>query len=151
MAFVGLASSAAPLVHFIVNVVDFTDKRPFWLMEGFFLISLFFALVLQVFGILPLHKISGYFRFTLCASFLVINILLIRESRNEDNIHAKHFIIPMLILLISGTIATLHEFYGTTIINFPIFQIGVALFMLAMGIIASMSVKNSIDLKKQER
>ena len=150
-AFIGFAVCMIPLLQFTRIAVDFSNPKPILYMEAFFIVTALGALLLQLCGLYPLHQSWNFFRRILPFALLILAALLLQERIKWHNRSAGRFFLPAIVLAASAVLELILHHYRLVASAFPLFQIGVMLFLLMMGIIAGTSVKDSIDLKKREQ
>ena len=150
-SFISFGFCMLPLFHFIRKVAEFNIKAPLFYIEVFLGISVMVVIVLQVMKIIPLHRSWNFFRFTTPIVLLFMSILILIERIKLKNKYARRFITPIIILSVGTVVETVNRLIFKPKFIFSFFQIGVLLFLLNMGIIAGMSLKDSINLKKREQ
>lgn len=151
LKFVGLTTFIVPLLEFFKIAIDFTDPKPVWIMELFFDTCASAALILQMLGIFPLNRSVRLFRFTLTPALFALTGLVILEFVRYKNPYARRFIFPSATLSCCVALQLIHDSFVAVNTNLHLFQIGVNIFLLVMGITASIYVKDSIDLKNKQK
>lgn len=148
-SFVGLFAAPAALFRFVRESIEFKNARPVRLLEGFFALAALAGMLLQLCGAVPLHKSALPLFALLLAATLFLIALVIREYRLTRNIDARRFILPLSVLAASdipGLVAILRPLNRAA---FGLCQAGVLLFLLIIGALVGIYVKDSLDLQQQ--
>ena len=151
VSFIGFSICIIPLIEFIKRAIDLTKSKFAFALELSFILANLSSVLLQLFKVYPLHKSWLFFRVALPIGLLSLAILIFVERFRRDNPYATRFIFPAIILSISAFLEIILRSYYWVYSSMPIFQLGVILFLLLMGILAGLSVKDSLELEKQEK
>ena len=149
-SYLGFMVCIVPLLRFIRISVDFNNPKPLYYLEGLFSAGTILATTLQLCKVYPLHKSWVYFCLSTPPALIFLTVLLFYERFHFKNKSAERFLVPNLILTFCATGGMINILFGNFSLPISIFQIGVFLFLMIMGILAGMSVKDSIDLKTRE-
>ena len=151
LMFIGIFTFIIPLLEFSQSIIDFKNPKPLQGIEFFFIVSIIVVIFLQLTGTLAFSTSMILFHILLPLALSFLTFYTIRESILYKNMNARRFIVPTIILTLSGFLQWVN--YTTTFtstIKFP-FQLGTCFFLLIMGIIAALSIKDSIDFKNKEK
>ena len=151
LSYIGLFTFVIPMIHFARQMVNFINDRPFWCLELFFSIGACLALVLQWSGIYMLHQSYQLFHHIIPLTLLFMMGYLIREFRYYSNPMAKRLAIPLGIL----TVTTVLQYFNIQP-PFPFLfssfsQMGMIIFLLCIGILSGLYMKDSIDLQHRQK
>ena len=151
MSFIGVIMCLPALLQYISAAIDFTKPEYLKYIKCFTVFVAIVAFGLQLLGILPLH-ISRYFtRLLLVPVLIIVTGLIIYESAIYRNTTAKRFVIPMIIFTISAAVEVIMKGFPFIPMYFPPALIGTFLFLLIMGFIAGLTIKDSVELQKKEK
>ena len=150
-SYIGFSFCTIPLLRFLSRCVQFENPillRTIELIYGFLVFS---SIILQILGIVPLHKSWYIFRFLGPGCLLLTAVVTIYERIKFKNKQAGKFILPTLILYFSAVGETINRLFFHEILHASsLFQIGTFLFLLIMGINSGVFIKESMNLKKLE-
>ena len=150
-SFIGMFSFIVPLLHFIRTIVDFKNQKFIWGIEACFSFLAGTALILQLVGLIPCNQSMYLFRFALPPTLVWMTALTIREFRLYHSNNAKWFIFPLAILALCSVLDLIGLRSPFPTIFSSLLQMGILIFLLLVGVISGMKVKDSIDLQKRER
>ena len=149
--FIGMFIFIIPLIRFTRQIINFNNSKPLFWMEYFFTALALLAVFLQFKGIVSFSSIEPLYHLLLPASIVLLFILTLNEYIRYDNIHAKKYLLPILILSISALLETINFKLSLTNVFTSIFQTGILIFMLIMGISAGIFIKDSLNLQNKEK
>ena len=150
-SYLGFAFCMMPLLRFIIHSVDFENPKPLFIMEGIYGLIFLVSILLQLLRITPLH-ISWYLFRILIPLYLFIMILYaLYEHIKWKNRNASRFLVPLFILFVSSSLEMLKQLTCDYIV-YPtlLFQCGIFIFHLMMGIFTGIAFKDNLKLKKLE-
>ena len=150
-SFCGFFTFIIPLLRFTRTLVDYENPRPLWNLELFMTIAAGIALLLQLFGIMACTTSMHFFYLALPASLLFLTGYTVREWFKYRKVSALRFILPIGILTATAVLGLIGYLYSITYTVSSLTQLGMIIFLLIMGVIAGLSLKDSIYLNKQQR
>ena len=150
-AFVGLFTFMIPLLHFTRSTVDFEDPRPIWGLELFVTLCASLSMALQLTGVLPLSTSMYGYHILLPLVLIGLTVMVVREAIRNHNHSAARFILPIGVLMFTALLELLNYIFRFTYVFSSLFQIGINFFLLVMGVTAGLAVKESVNLRSQER
>ena len=151
LSFGGFFTFIIPLLRFSRAVVDFQNPRPLWYLELIMAACGAAALLLQLFGIVACSTSMHFFYLVLPGSLLFLTGYTIREWIKYRKTSARRFILPIGILSASAVLGLIGYLYSITYTVSSLTQIGIVIFLILMGVIASFSLKDSIYLHNQQK
>ena len=150
-SYIGLAFCLMPLWRMLIHAVNFENIKPMIIMENVYGSIVVISVFLQLFKIIPLHISLYFFKLLIPVYLFILTACIIYERVKWKNKYAGRFILPMLILYLSASIEIINQFFLNPGSHATLlFQIGIFIFLLMMGIIAGISMKDSLNLKKRE-
>ena len=150
-SYLGFSFCLMPLFRFIIHSVDFENKKPLIILETIYGTLLIVSILLQLYKSVPLPKSWLFFRFIVPLYLLLLTLFTIHERVKWKNKYAGRFIIPMLILYLSASCETINRLFLEERFRVTLmFQIGIFVFLLMTGILAGLSMKDSLHLKEIE-
>ena len=150
-SFGGFFTFIIPLLRFTRSVVDYENPRPLWYLELLMAISAAAALLLQILGLVACSSSMNYFYVVLPASLIFITGYTIRECVVHNSSSAKRFILPMSILTFTAIMGLISYLSSISYTVSSLTQLGILSFLLLVGVIAGLSLKDSIHLKNKQR
>ena len=151
MSFIGLFTFIIPLLHFVRTFLDFEDPRPVRFMELICTVSAAAALLLQLFGLKACSESMYFFHGLLPVVLSLVTVLTLREYHRTRSVNALRLILPMGALALSAVVELFNYNFPFTYIFSSLFQVGILFFLLVMGVIAGLSIKDSVDLKDRQK
>ena len=151
LAFIGFFTFIIPLLRFTRITVDFENPWPLWGMELFTTASAGIAFLLQFMGVLQLSSSMYYFHVILPLNLVALTALVIREAIKYHNHNAKRFALPIAVLTLMAFLELLNYRIVITYIFSSLFQVGIIFFLLVMGVTAGLAVKESVNIRNQEK
>ena len=148
-AFIGLFTVCIPLMQLADVSIDFKNPKPLSFLSSFLTASVIVALTLQFFGIYPLSSSMYAFHFMTTCSLCILSLLTVYEAVKRDNLQAKRFVIPIVILTFASLIEVANYYFKFTYQFSSIFQDGVIIFILMMSFITGFYIKDFENLRKQ--
>ncbi len=148
-AFIGLFTVSIPLIHLGIVSVNFKNPKPLYMLSSFQMIASAIAIVLQLAKLYPLSSSMYIFHFITPCSLCIFLFFTIYEAIKYDNLHAKRFTIPILILTVSSLIEVVNYYFRFTYKLATLFQDGVIIFLLAMGFIIGVYIKDIAIMRKE--
>ena len=150
-SYLGFAFCMMPLLHFVINSVDFHNPKPLFIMEGLYGFILTIVIILQLLSIIPLHKSWYLFRVLIPLYLLILIFFTLYEQFEWKNKYAQLFILPLIILFLTSSIETIKQLvFDYTVYPTVIFQCGIFVFHLMMGILTGFTFRDNLKLKKLE-
>ena len=151
LSFIGLFTFIIPLIHFVRVIVDFENPKPLWYMELFMTVCAGTALLLQLLGLVPCFSSMYFFHIMLPLVLTAITVLVAAEYIRYKSQAAKRLLLPMGVLVFTALLELFNYRFPFTYVFSSVFQIGILIFLLAMGVIAGLSVKDSMELKNMQK
>lgn len=148
-AFIGLFTVCIPLMQLADVSIGFKNPKPLSFLSSFLTTSVIVALTLQFFGIYPLSSSMYAFHFMTTCSLCILSLLTVYEAVKRDNLQAKRFVIPIVILTFASLIEVANYYFKFTYQFSSIFQDGVIIFILMMSFITGFYIKDFENLRKQ--
>ena len=148
-AFIGLFTVCIPLMQLADVSIGFKNPKPLSFLSSFLTASVIVALTLQFFGIYPLSSSMYAFHFMTTCSLCILSLLTVYEAVKRDNLQAKRFVIPIVILTFASLIEVANYYFKFTYQFSSIFQDGVIIFILMMSFITGFYIKDFENLRKQ--
>ena len=151
VSFMGLFTFMVPLLRFTRFLIEYEEPKWLWFGEIFFAVSSGVALVLQLMGKISLSGSMFFFHYLIPAALVLLVIYTVREYQKYSNINAKRMILPLAALAISALMELVHyEGLFTNLFVSP-FQTGCLFFLFYMGIVAGLTVKDSLHLRDLQK
>ena len=151
VSYIGLYTFLIPMIHFIRTTIDFMNKKPLWYLDIGFSICSAIALFLQLFGWVSFVESFPVFH-TLCPLTLVfMTAYTIREYVIYKNANAHRLILPLSILAFTAVLEFFHVKPPFAYLFSSIFQLGIIVFLLIIGVMAGIFIKDSIHLQNKEK
>ena len=151
MSFTGLFVAVIPLLRFVRAIVEFKNPKPVWWMETIMTFSAATALLLQLLGLVSCSTSMFFFHLALPVVMLLLLIFTIREAFVNHNLNAKKLSLSIAILFVSAVLELFNYRLHFTYVYSSVFQIGILLFLLIMGITGGMFIKDGLDLQNRRR
>ena len=151
LSFIGFFTFIIPLIRFVRAIVDFENPRPLWYLELGMAVCAGAALLLQLLGLVPCFKTMYFFHIVLPLVLIALTVFVAVEYRRYKNRNAKRMLLPMGILALTALLELLNYRVPFTYLFSSVFQIGILIFLLAMGIIAGLSMKDSLNFKSRQK
>ncbi len=151
LSFIGFFTFIVPLLRFVGTIIYFENPKPIQVMEIFCILTASTALLLQLTGKLAFSKSMYFFHMELPVVLLLITFLTAREYVRYKTRDAGRFILPIAILALSSLLELLNYQAPFTYLFSSIFQMGIVIFLLTMGISAGMFLKDSLELKRKKQ
>ena len=151
ISFIGLFIFIVPLLRFTRAIIHFEHERLIIWMENIVLVNASVAFLLQFTRRIALSKSMFVMHFLLPCILVVMTVLIIRESVNYNNIYARRFILPTGILAVSAILELINYKIPFTYVFSSLFQMGIMVFMLFMGFVAGLYLKDNRNLRNRER
>ena len=148
-AFIGLFTVCIPLMQLADVSIGFKNPKPLSFLSSFLTASVIVALTLQFLGIYPLSSSMYAFHFMTTCSLCILSLLTVYEAVKRDNLQAKRFVIPIVILTFASLIEVANYYFKFTYQFSSIFQDGVIIFILMMSFITGFYIKDFENLRKQ--
>ena len=148
-AFIGLFTVCIPLMQLADVSIGFKNPKPLSFLSSFLTASVIVALTLQFFGIYPLSSSMYAFHFMTTCSLCILSLLTVYEAVKRDNLQAKRFVIPIVILTFASLIEVANYYFKFTYQFSSLFQDGVIIFILMMSFITGFYIKDFENLRKQ--
>ena len=148
-AFIGLFTVCIPLIQLANVSIGFKKQKPLCILSSFLALSSTVALILQFFGIYPLSSSMYAFHFMTTCSLCILSGFVIFEAIKNDNLQAKRFVIPVAVLTLASLIEVANYYLRFTYKFASIFQYGVIIFILIMGITIGFYIKDFTTLRNQ--
>ncbi len=148
-AFIGLFTVCIPLMQLADVSIGFKNPKPLSFLSSFLTASVIVALTLQFFGIYPLSSSMYAFHFMTTCSLCILSLLTVYEAVKRDNLQAKRFVIPIVILTFASLIEVANYYFKFTYQFSSIFQDGVIIFILMMSFTTGFYIKDFESLRKQ--
>ena len=150
-SFGGFFTFIIPLLRFARSLVDFENPKPIWYLELFMALAGGLALLLQLMGILACTTSMYFFYLVLPACQIFLTVYTVREWFRYHKASALRFILPIGILSTTSLLGLVGYFYSITYTVSSLTQLGMISFLLLVGISTSLSLKDSIVLRDQQR
>ena len=151
ISFVGLYTFIIPLLQFVKTIVNYNDPKPVWFMQLFFILVATVVFALQLSGNATLVSCMNLYHATIPPALCILVFLTLREYRVYDKSSAGRLILPLSALAIAAVIEMLNYLFLFTTSFSSLFQIGMLFFLLVMGIIGGLSLKDSIDIQNRKK
>ena len=151
VSFVGLYTFIIPLLKFVKTIVNFEDTKPVCFMELFFTFNAAVVVFLQLIGVHSLVSCMVLYHATIPPALCILTLLTYQESRNYDKINAKRLVLPLGALALTAIMEMLNYLFLFTYNFTPVFQAGMLLFLLVMGIIGGLYLKDTIDIQNRQK
>ena len=148
-AFIGLFTVCIPLIQLANVSIGFKNPKPLSLLSSFLTASAIIALILQFLGIYPLSSSMYAFHFMTICSLCILSLLTVYEAVKSDNLQAKRFVIPIVILTFASLIEVANYYFKFTYQFSSLFQDGVIIFILVMSFTIGFYIKDFAILRKQ--
>lgn len=148
-AFIGLFTVCIPLIQLANVSIGFKNPKPLSLLSSFLTASAIIALILQFLGIYPLSSSMYAFHFMTICSLCILSLLTVYEAVKSDNLQAKRFVIPIVILTFASLIEVANYYFKFTYQFSSFFQDGVIIFILMMSFTIGFYIKDFAILRKQ--
>lgn len=148
-AFIGLFTVCIPLMQLANVSIGFKNPKPLSFLSSFLTASVIVALTLQFFGIYPLSSSMYAFHFMTTCSLCILSLLTVYEAVKRDNLQAKRFVIPIVILTFASLIEVANYYFKFTYQFSSLFQDGVIVFILMMSFTTGFYIKDFVSLRKQ--
>ena len=148
-AFIGLFTVCIPLLQLANVSIGFKNPKPLSLLSSFLTASVIVALALQFWGIYPLSSSMYAFHFMTTCSLCILSLLTVYEAVKNDNLQAKRFVIPIVILTFASLIEVANYYFKFTYQFASLFQDGVIIFILMMSFTIGFYIKDFASLRKQ--
>lgn len=151
LSFMGLFTFMVPLLRFARFLIEYEESKWLWLGEIFFAVSAGIALVLQLMGKVSLSGSMFFFHYLIPMALVLLVLYTVREYKIYRNINAKRMILPLGALAFAAFMEIFH--YNGLFPNLVIspFLIGSLFFLFYMGIVAGLTVKDSLNLHNLQR
>ena len=151
LSFIGFFTFIIPLLHFTRTIIGFHNPKPLWYMELFFTVSAGIALLLQLFALVPCYKSMYFFHAALPVALVLIAAMTLWDCVRYRNTDARRFVLPISILAVTAILELLNYNFPVTYAFSSLFQLGILIFLLIIGVTAGMYIKDSIDLQNQQK
>lgn len=148
-SFTGLILSPAVLFRFVRESIEFRNPLPVRGLEFFFSLAALGLMLLQLTGAVPFHRSVLPLIPLFIAGVILLICLVVREYRLTQNIDARRFILPTAVILASVLLAFADMLFPLSSGFSVLSQAGVILFLLIIGVMVGIYVKDSLDLQKQ--
>lgn len=149
MAFMGLFTIPLPLIQYTIFTLELQRcKLLRWTMTVYSLLVCI-TVLLQVFGAVPFHRSLFAYHLAIPVTFVLIVIAVTMDYMHTKDPKAKLIFTPITILVCFSLLEVLNYQLKFTYINSLFFQIGILLFILAMGFISGYSIRDNIVIKRE--
>lgn len=148
-AFIGLFTVCIPLIQLGIVSINFKNPKPLYILSAFMTIATIIAIALQFLGIYPLSSSMYAFHFMTTSSLCILSFFTIYEAIKNDNLQAKRFILPIVILTLSSLIEVINYHFRFTYKFASLFQEGIMIFILIMGLTVGFYIKDIANIRKQ--
>ena len=151
ISFIGLFSFVIPLIRFTRTIIDFVNPKPLKILEIGYSIAVAVALVLQLTGTMAFSKSMYFFHVLLPPSLIFLTSMCIAEYFLYKNKNALRFTFPLAILASTAVLELLNYNFTITYVFSSIFQMGILLFLLIMGLAGGFFMKDTLELRNKEK
>ncbi len=148
-AFIGLFTFPIPLIHLAVVSIGFRNPKPLYCLSSFLNISVAVGIGLQLLGLYQLSSSMYVFHIIIPCSLCILSSFVIYEAVKNSNLQAKRFVVPILILSLSSVMEVVNYYFRFTYKFASLFQDGVIVFILLMGLTIGFYIKDFAIVRKQ--
>ena len=151
ISFIGLYTFLIPLIHFVRTTIDFIDEKPLRYLEIGFALCSSLALFLQLFGLVSFVESKPIFYILCPLTLVVVTGYTLREYIIYKNPNAYRLCFPIGILALTSILEFFHINPPFPYIFSSIFQLGMIIFLLIIGVMAGAFIKDSIHFQNIEK
>ncbi|MDR3279753.1 MAG: GHKL domain-containing protein [Synergistaceae bacterium] len=151
MAFAGLFAVPAPLTAYVIATVESPRKKPLYLILGASLALLAAAFLLQATGKLAFSRSMIWFHLFIPLEFFGVVIWLVVEYARSRNVTARRFFPPITILAVFSVLEVVNYKYRFTNELSLFFEVGVAFFIVSLGIVSGKFMRDSIRTQREKQ
>lgn len=151
LAFIGLFTSAVPILYFAKSTINFHNPKPIWCMAIFMTVSATAALSLQLLGLVPLSKSMYFFHVLVPIILNVLAGIVIYEWLRYGDMGAKRFVLPIGVLALSSLLEVFNYKFAVTYLFAALFQVGVLFFIVFTGIVGGLYIREVIALENKQQ
>ncbi len=145
MDFMGLFLMLIPLVDLSILTLDLEESRVLNALALLLRVSAVFALLLQLFGLVPFHLSLFAFHVLLPLSILLLTVRTLWEAVHGKSRSGRLLFCPLLVLLLSALLELLNYRLHFVSQFSSIFQMGLFVFVFSIGIYSVLSLRNIMD------
>lgn len=147
LAFFGLFMLAVPLIHLALASINFKNSLPLHILSAFLILASTSAILLQLLGLYPLSSSMYIFHIITPVSLVFLAFFTIYEALRNGNGQAKRFILPVMILTLAALVEVGNYYVHLTYKFSALFQNGIVLFLLVMGITIGFYIRDIAKVK----
>lgn len=148
-SYIGLFLAPVVLFRFVRESIEFEEEKHIQRLEIIFSITAIIMFILQIAGIIPFHRSIIIFFMILTIAVINLFYLVLKEAWKNQNVDAKQFVLPIVIVVFSDIFALLQLSNPLNRLFAFLHQFGIVLFLLLIGIIVATHVRDSMNLQKQ--
>lgn len=142
----GMIIFPIPLIYFGLSTVNFHKNWPLLLTALLELILGSFGLLFAYIGIIPITVIEDVFEVAVPTCVCIFAIAVLLEYIIYNNKSAQRFSIPAISLALFTLLDFLNEKRGFASMSITFFQVGALIFIISMGILAGLFIRDSFLL-----
>lgn len=142
----GMIIFPIPLIYFGLSTVNFHNEWPLLITALIELILGSLGLLLAFMGIVPLTAMEDFFEVTVPACVCVFAIAVLLEYIIYNNKSAQRFSVPAISLALFTLLDFLNERRGFASMSITFFQVGALIFIISMGLLAGLFIRDSFLL-----
>jgi len=151
LAFLGMFTLTVPLLLFAVRMLDLQQYRILRILLVANMAMLICVMLLQLTGMVPLSRSMYLFHVLIPTSICILAGCVFYEMSVHHNDLAKLFFIPFFLLAVCSVAETVnYQVHFTTQFS-AIFLMGIVLFLLSSEGIVSIFIRQSIQLRSQNK
>lgn len=151
MAYMGLFTVAIPFLHYGLIVLSPKNKWSFKIMLYIHYISLAVTLFLQFTGKVDFIRSLYWFHIIVPSGFLLFALVLAWEYFRYKNSAAKRFALGVSLLAISTLLELANYWLRLTSILTIFFQMGIICFVIAMGFVSGLYIKEAVQAANEKK
>ena len=149
ITFIGFFTMPIPIFYFVLNLVDFRNKRPLMMLSLFMEILALTAFLAQLFHIVSFPKSMFWFHVLIPISLCIFALLVVFEAFRYRNKGAMLFVIPSIMIALCSMLELLNYNILFTWLFTSIFQIGILFFIFYTAISGGLYIKDFMRIKQE--
>ena len=150
-AILGMATFIIPLSRFVRAMVSPRDPRPMILLEYFFYLATLAASLLQLTGLVQLSITESFFHITLPLGVALLLLFTVLEAYRFHNRPAQQMLLPLGVLTVTAALEFANHSFPLYYSYSWLFQIGVLLFLLIMGLKLGIYMRSNANLNQRRQ
>ena len=151
MAYMGLFTVVIPFLHYGLIVLNPKNKWPIKIMLYIHYISLTAALFLQFTGKVDFIRSLYWFHVIVPSGFLLFALVLVWEYLRYKSPAAKRFALGVSLLTIFVLLELANYWFRFTNILTIFFQMGIICFVIAMGFVSGLYIKEMVQAANEKK